>query len=523
MLDQIILSGLNPGHANERLSGSRCMASMRSANDVYVWRADVLVSVTCWSRVLPVLSFVGLFVTLSLCCGLACAMEEGPAGGLRGSSAPPPVSDGGRQRIEVPPTQKGGLVADPQVRYLSRLVKQVFAYSPDLQKAESDSRQAELRVREAESGRLPTMSVLSGIGRERPREEARPTSALDRQSHIQLQVEVPLLDLAVDARIAQRRAQSLQSDWSLTGVRDHLALRTVELYAEVLRNSRLTELARQNLKTHRAYVDRMKDIARADQGRMSELPVAQARVSLAESVLANRLSRLEAARVQWKMHSGLPASDVAEARLDDAFPGLPIAPLPETLGSAISEAIENSSGVQAAAAEIATAQSVRDGVRAGYWPQVVAETRMLNGENYGGTPGGQRSYYAGVGLTWAIPLNPGIRYGDMAAAEGVESARNARDSQLLKIRADVETQWYELLAAQAMLRTSSLYASSAEQVVEAYRAQFKLGRRSLLDVLNSENELFTARSNAQSARFDVVISSWRLLMLRGLVQQELGL
>jgi adhesin transport system outer membrane protein len=64
---------------------------------------------------------------------------------------------------------------------------------------------------------------------------------------------------------------------------------------------------------------------------------------------------------------------------------------------------------------------------------------------------------------------------------------------------------------------------SAEQVVSAYSEQFKIGRRSLLDVLNAENELFTARTNATTARTDASLSAWRLLSLRGMLAQYLEL
>jgi adhesin transport system outer membrane protein len=105
----------------------------------------------------------------------------------------------------------------------------------------------------------------------------------------------------------------------------------------------------------------------------------------------------------------------------------------------------------------------------------------------------------------------------------VVAATHVRESLTLKVRANVQAQWYELLASQSSLRTFTEYVNSAEQVVQAYSEQFKIGRRSLLDVLNAENELFTARSNVVSVEQDVVLASWRLLGLRGLSRQELGL
>ena len=80
-----------------------------------------------------------------------------------------------------------------------------------------------------------------------------------------------------------------------------------------------------------------------------------------------------------------------------------------------------------------------------------------------------------------------------------------------------------MLASQAALTSFKSYVVSAEQVVTAYAEQFKIGKRSLLDVLNAENELFTARSNVSTTQADLSLAAWRLLSQRGLMTQELGL
>jgi adhesin transport system outer membrane protein len=105
----------------------------------------------------------------------------------------------------------------------------------------------------------------------------------------------------------------------------------------------------------------------------------------------------------------------------------------------------------------------------------------------------------------------------------MKAAESSVDSTVYRLRAAVETQWYELLANQASLNAFGSYVSSAEQVVKSYAEQFKIGRRSLLDVLNAENELFTARSNVMTTQTDLSLASWRLLSQRGLMAQELGL
>ena len=71
------------------------------------------------------------------------------------------------------------------------------------------------------------------------------------------------------------------------------------------------------------------------------------------------------------------------------------------------------------------------------------------------------------------------------------------------------------------LIASENYASA--QVMEAYRSQFELGRRSLLDLLNAENELFQARSALVSGQAAVQETEYRVLTAVGSLVMSLGL
>ncbi|MDH5338827.1 MAG: TolC family protein, partial [Rubrivivax sp.] len=50
-----------------------------------------------------------------------------------------------------------------------------------------------------------------------------------------------------------------------------------------------------------------------------------------------------------------------------------------------------------------------------------------------------------------------------------------------------------------------------EKAREAYRQQFDIGKRTLLDLLNSENELYTARRALANAGFDLLVAQMRTL------------
>ena len=408
---------------------------------------------------------------------------------------------------------------------LRDLILIVLENQPELSQAEAESRLANARVKEARSNAFPQFSVNGSYAAERQKlYEANRTNNYENQFQGQFRLTLPLVDPSINANLRKNKANSLAVDWQLVSTREQLMLRTVELYIEILKNQQLTELARNNLSLHREYVSQMKEIARKDLGRASDLPVAQARVALAESVLTSRLAKLEVARLQWRNHSGMTSPDLTYiGNINFLIKDLGEVPLPETLEMAISESIENSPQLQKSLSDLKSSWHNYELSKTATKPKINAEAQTKTGQNYGYINGRQDNISIGINLQWMLPFNPGYKYGNRAAREAINASESAVDSTIYRIRAAVEAQWYEMLANQNSLISFEEYVISSETVVKSYSEQFKIGRRSLLDVLNAENEAFTAKTNYVSVQTDLTLSSWRLLGLRGLLPQELGI
>jgi outer membrane protein, adhesin transport system len=398
---------------------------------------------------------------------------------------------------------------------LAAMVEQVLQRNPQVFQSEAESRAADARHSQAGAARLPRVSLNGNVGREQQQLFLTDSNKRYRQSQGQVRIAVPVYDPNINADQAQRRAQSSSLDWRLVDVRDQLMIRAVDAYGELLRQTRLVILAQDNLKSHRQYVQQIKDIARSDLGRAADLPAAQARVALAESVLTNRLTRLEAARVQWMQLSGTYVHNISEP--------LPAVSLPQALDEIVANAIDSSPALQAAQADIESAKQGIAVSKAAYLPRLIAEHSARRGFDAGSVQGWQNDRYYGVSMDWTLPNGMVDRYANRAAQEMVLASHHARDHLQQELRARVEGQWFELLGSSASLKSYNDYVSSAEQMVIAYREQFKIGRRTLLEVLNAENELFTARSNVESTRLDMALASWRLIALQGRMRAELGL
>lgn len=398
---------------------------------------------------------------------------------------------------------------------LAHYVRQTLRRNPQVFQLEAESRASEYRVGEARSGFKPRLTLSTSLAREQQSINATSADNVFKQSLGQARLSVPIYDRTLSSQLDQRLASANGSDWRLTDAREQLMLRTVESYIELVRHTNLVKLAQENLKIHRQYVVQIKQIAMSDLGRASDLPSAVARVALAESVLTSRLGKLESARVNWRQLTGLSA--------DQDLINPPQVKLPETVDAMLAQAFEFNPVLQLAQAEVQTARRGVDVAKAPFAPRVSAELSAKSGSDWGGVFGRQASTYAGVSLEWVAFSGKAEHFAHQAALEGVFAAEASLDRVRDELRSRVEQTWFELQASDASLRSFEEYARNAQLMVDASKNQFKIGRRSLLEVLNAEGELFTARSNIESTLQDLKIAVWRLHGLQGRIQAELGI
>lgn len=412
------------------------------------------------------------------------------------------------------------IAAEPVPTELTGLrgyVQQALLQHPQLLQVEAESRGSDLRVDEARARKLPRLDFSVNGGRTQQSVGTATHSTDFKQRTAELRLLYPLYDASLNAQVSQRRAGSVAADWRVVDVREQLILRTLEVHAELIRATQLTDLARANLKIHRQYAAQVKTIATSDIGRAADLPAASSRVALAESVLTARLAKLEAARAAWQQVIGVsPSFDLADQEL-------PMSRVAVSLDEILERALQNNPQIMIARAE---ADVAREGLliaSAPNKPRVNAELSQKNGSDWGGVAGKQGNSYAGVSLEWNLFSGFADHYASQSAAEAQNAARHAQDRAESDVRLKVQQAWYEFLSSRESMRSFADYVTGAEQMVEAHRSQFAIGRRTLLEVLNAENELFSARSNMTSARIDRSLASWRLQGMQGLLPGIFGL
>lgn len=260
-------------------------------------------------------------------------------------------------------------------------------------------------------------------------------------------------------------------------------------------------------KTRRA----VKEVTRTD--------VAQAQARLARAVSTADLSKsdLKTARAVYEKAIGHAPGTVTT-------PSLVVKNLPRSIEEAWAAAEKQNPAVGSALHREEAARYAVDKVRGELLPQVAVEASWGVTENPSSIYDKQEE--ATVTGRVSVPLYDG---GETRAR--VRQAKEIHVSRLQEIeqaRADVQASvtaaWSELQGQRAKLQSDEVQVEANRIALDGVREEQKVGQRTLLDVLNAEQEFLESQIEQVSARREVVVASYKVLAAIGqLSAEELGL
>ncbi len=287
-----------------------------------------------------------------------------------------------------------------------------------------------------------------------------------------------------------------------------VGLDIVEAYLEVLRQRQLLMIANKNVSEHIDILNLIQDNVTAGRSTQADLEQAKARVASARATAANTQQDLYDAESQYRREVGDTPGDLQ-------LPVLPVDGLAGDIEDEVKTTLANSPTLDIYEADIEVAYAESMGTRSTFYPQVDLQLNARNGHDINGVEGRDTSASALVVMNWNL-----YRGGaDMARSrEFIHRHQQAKESRAEAARAvedDVRKTWASMVSSRERASQFSKQADANVEVVRAYRDQFSLGRRTLLDVLDAQNELYVSRSNTVNNEYLEMFAVYRLLALKG--------
>jgi outer membrane protein TolC len=394
---------------------------------------------------------------------------------------------------------------------LKTVVEQVVKTHPRLSAARAGALGVEAEIEVANAALRPKLGFSGGTGRGHNFS----TSAATPAGDIQMQGVYPLYDGNRSLNeIARQESRFVTAAQRANQVRDVLISQTADAYIEVIKQDALEKIALSNVEAHESLMSKVNDIVFLDRGRaVDAIQVAvrlqQARVNLnaRRNALNEAISALE---------------DLTTLRITvDKATSDPVSAMPLSLPQAMAW-LEEHPSVKASRAEALAAEKAAQIAAAWDKPKVDLLGTLSNPSSFSNS-----RYFSNadvrLGVQWAA-FDGGA--GKAAAASATQQKIAASEqvkSVVRDLSTDVSRSWAQMKSREGRFQAYSELANRAREVREAYWEQFRIGRRSILDLLNAENEGFLATLQAEQERQELLQNQYRVLATTGRLAKWLGL
>lgn len=372
-------------------------------------------------------------------------------------------------------------------------------------------------VSAAQGARLPKVEMYGDIGHDRRTYTTGPNAGINRAG-LNLALSQVLWDgLGTKFEIERNSHERFSRYFELLDSTEQTALEAARALFDVQRYRGLVALAEENYLQHRAASEKIKSRVKAGVGRGVDLEQALARLALAEANLTSELSNLHdvSARYQRIVGEPPPEGTEAPAMLMDDLPAEPV--------DVLRNALARSHAISASVESLRAAQSAVRTRQAATQPKVEARMRGGVGRNMDGVVYQRSEATAEVVMNWTLfdggadqaRVRQQTNLLNQAADLRDKTCRDARQTTLIAVN-DV----HKLADQIGMLERNT---QAIERAREAYRQQFDIGQRSLLDLLNAENEAYTAQRAVLNAKFDHAVAYARTQAALSQLNTKLGI
>ena len=398
---------------------------------------------------------------------------------------------------------------------LEESVSQTLLSHPQIKEAFDLYQSRKYQIDEAKAGYYPKLDASAGVGPER----IKSAGASERTDMTRRDASITLTQMLFDgfdtnSNVSRTDAEAKAQKLSLQATAENTALRVTEVYLNMLRQQEIFELSKDNLATHEQILSDITKRTTSGVGSSADLSQIQGRVARAYSNMAAAQNNLDDARAEYLRVVNSEPTDLVEPADGSLV-------LPASLDDALKNATANNPVLLSAMEDINAAQYQHEGAKANYYPKVSLEAGQSWYEDASGDAGYSDELSAMLRVRYNL-FNGGADDARSRSTSALYSqAKDIHMNAYRQVEEGTRLAWQARESLQSQKQFQQQHVEYSYETVRAYKQQFTLGQRTLLDVLNTENELFEARKSLISTQYDELFAQYRILNATGTLLDSL--
>ncbi|MCK5893744.1 MAG: TolC family outer membrane protein [Endozoicomonadaceae bacterium] len=387
---------------------------------------------------------------------------------------------------------------------LEHAVFDTLQNNPDMAEAIQQYHASKSDVDIAKGRFLPSLDLMGDVGKEDISRDRIPDTNKDRSS-AKLRLLLPLFKGFSNVNEYDRASFKKMSNYyhSLSKA-EEITLTLTKGYIDVLSSKDIIVLSEENLKHHKKTYDLIHK--RADQGVTNKADLSQikGRLARASANIVAAKSNYNDAVIQYIQIANVAPENLEKPQVDSDY-------LPKSNQKANDIAFSNHQALFSSQFDMKAATSASKAQQSHYYPEfdVVGEREWKN--DVVGFRGHEDEWRVLLEMKWNLFSGGQHSAAHQKTVFQEESSRMNLNSVRRSVKANVNASWnaYEQLEKERVFLRE--YVEESETTERLYGQQFNAGRRSLVDLLDSQNELFQSRKAYIASDYDYLYAQYRVI------------
>lgn len=402
---------------------------------------------------------------------------------------------------------------------LKEAIEDSIIHNPEFRQEVKAYRAIQAEVEGTESGYYPSIDLNAGLGYEEVSRPGLDNTGGDglarREASIKLTQNL-FSGFETENEVSRQQFRLDAQAYAAISKANDIALDMAQAYVNLLKEEELLKLAQDNLDTHLKILDQIQKRSEAGIGNQVEVDQANARLALAHSNFSSAQNNYFDAQAKFRRVLGRNSdNDLIRPK----FHGK----LPEDLEEATNIALLDHPNMKSANADIAEARMQYESSSSTYYPQIDLEIEKTFDNNLSGVEGKNEYLQAMIRLKYNLYSGGKDASERKKTASNYHQATEIRNNTRRQVIENLKYAWNANKYIGEQLEFVNQHIKLTHETLLGYRKQFSLGRRSLLDLLNTENEYVSALRTLINNEGDQLIAKYRILAGMGKLLDELNI
>lgn len=363
----------------------------------------------------------------------------------------------------------------------------------------------------SKSGYRPTLDVVASVGREHTDSIAYPNVSLNK-SEVGVILNQNLFEgFGTKYDIQKQQARVDSAAFGIIETANQTTLRMSEVFIELYKQKRLLDLAKENILSHIEINNKIKDRMSSGVGTRSEVEESASRLALSlsnEAVLENNFNDAMSNFVRL-YGSYIPVTDLEEPKSLDI--------LPVNRKLAIEKSKIHNPSLKVQRANINVENNNAKLAEKEYYPQIDLEARKDWNYNTGGVEGRDDSSSIMLKLRYNLYNGGADKSNSEKSQKNIQKEKEVFSTLVRRVNESINLAWASYNALKKQIKYLKIHKELSQKTLDLFAEEFYLGRRTLLDILDTKEEVYSADRELVIAQYNAIYTQYRILEAVGTI------